>query len=423
MSYIKNILLEGEKEQILSLYGLNNTNNFNDYVILDWVSPDDKYVIFLDELIDVENKKLIGNIWENFDNFKLFLSHSFESSKEIPTIVKENILNDLKKLVLTESTSDYSVLKPYVKQFILEQEKWLSKIKGGLQDFADWGKHNVQSAITGVTDFAKTVGSGAIDFVKNISNGDFKKAFDIIGKGIIYLMRSIRDFMYHPIGMVIDAVFVTLAPATVGITEVLKWLPWAVIVALDVLEITNAVQPEEDLPTWARFIFLGVDVLGLVTTGAVSKSAKSLFKGLGLAGKSIEEGAQIIAKNPEAKSLIKKMLPAFEKLPSFFETASKYLKNSKLGGFFSQAFSSLGGVISKVTTELQKLIGVKGSQALKKALKTTATTTGLLYGTEKLAPSVISGTKKLLGIEDPSVQMATALQQSTVEPDYTGLEL
>ena len=397
MGYNKNILIEGEKEHILSLYHGDNNINSIDFVISDWVSPDDKYVIFLDNLIDVQNKKLLGNIWENFDNFKLFLKHSFEVSDKVPTIIKESVINNINKLLLTESTQDYSYLKPYVKELIREFD-----VMGGIKDFGHWGKEQLTTAITGVTNFAKTVGSGAVDFVKSISKGDFSAALNIIGKGVLYLMRSIRGFMYHPVGMVIDAIFVVLAPATVGITEVLKWLPWLVIIILDILEITNIVQPEEDNPMWMRFVFLGIDVLGLV-----------------LAGKSIEEGAQIIAKNPKAKSLIMKMLPAFEKLPPFFEKASTFLKNSKLGSFFSKAFSSLGSLITKATTELQKLIGVQGS----KALKTGTITTGLLYGVEKLAPSAVSGFKGLFGIEDPSVQMTKALQQSTVESDYSGLEI
>jgi hypothetical protein len=47
-----------------------------DVVFTDWLSPDENYVIFLDELYDLENKKNLGNIWENFDTFKIFLKHS-----------------------------------------------------------------------------------------------------------------------------------------------------------------------------------------------------------------------------------------------------------------------------------------------------------------------------------------------------------
>jgi hypothetical protein len=383
--YKHNLITENERAGIISLY---QNNEINDFVISDWVSPDDKYVIFLDNLIDVQNKKLIGNIWENFDNFKLFLRHSFESSNKVSNIIKESIINDINNLVITESTQDYRFLKPYVKELIREYE---FDIMGGIRDFTNWGKEQISSAVDGVTNFAKTVGSGAVNFVKSISQGDFAKAFDIIRKGLLYLMRSVRGFMYHPVGMVIDAIFVTLAPATVGITEVLKWLPWLVIVILDILEITNIVTPEEDLPTWMRFIFLGIDVLGLVTTGAVSKGAKSLFKGLGLAGKSVEEGAQIIAKNPEAKSLLQKMLNGIKNLPSWFARASPYLKNTKLGSFFSQAFGRLGEVIKTAVSQLQKLLGVKGT----KALGAAATTTGILYGGEKLINYFTGGDDKV----------------------------
>ena len=372
------VITESDRQNILSQYNDNSL----DYVISDWVSPDDKYVIFLDNLIEVETKKIIGNIWENFDNFKLFLKHSFNVSKNVPQTIKEEVLETINKLVLTESTKNYNFLKPYVKELLREFD-----VLGGIKDFANWGSEQLSSAYKGVTDFAKTVGSGAVSFVKSISQGDWKQAFDIIGKGVIYLMRRVRDFMYHPVGMVIDALFVTLAPETVGVTEVLKWLPWLVIVILDILEITGLVTPEEESPLYMRFLFLGIDVLGLVSTGAVSKAAKALFEGLGLAGKSIEEGAQIVAKNPAAKGYIQKMVNGFKELPSFFERASQYLKNSKLGGFFSQAFGKLGKIIKDATTQMEKLLGTQ----VTKGLKVAGTTTGILYGSEKLINQFAGG--------------------------------
>ena len=60
-------------------------------VITDWVSPDNKYVILLDELYDLHSKKNLGDIWENFDNFKLFISHSFNVANNVPQQIKENI--------------------------------------------------------------------------------------------------------------------------------------------------------------------------------------------------------------------------------------------------------------------------------------------------------------------------------------------
>ena len=377
---------ESDKNTILTLYNENYNNE--EYIISDWVSPDDKFVIFLDNLIDVEKKQLIGNIWENFDNFKMFLKHSFEVSKNIPKTIKEEVLNSINKLVITESTQNYSYLKPYVKNILIESNVF--------KDFTDWGKKQLSSAVDNTINFAKTVGGGAVDFVKSIGSGDWAKALDIIGKGVVYLMRSVRGFMYHPVGLVIDAIFVTLAPATLGVTEVLKWLPWLVIVILDILEIVNVVEREEpDLPMWARILFLGFDVLGLVTTGAVAKTSKSFIQGLGLFGKSTNEAAALISKTPKAKGVIQKMYNSLDKLPNFFKSAEQYLSKSKIGGYFSRAFSNLGKIISQAKNQLGRLLGT----SVGKSSSVGATTTGLVYGFEKGADKVANYFGNL---EDPN---------------------
>jgi hypothetical protein len=81
------------------------------------------------------------------------------------------------------------------------------------------------------------------------------------------------------------------------------------------------------------------------------------------------------------------MLPAFQKLPKFFETASKYLKNSKLGSLFSQAFSRLGEIIKNATSEISKLLGTP----VGKATAAAAVTTGVAYGAEKGMESLFGG--------------------------------
>lgn len=381
---MKMLITETEKKEIYKLY-YGEKPMLSDVVITDWLSPDDKYIIFLDNLIDVQNKKLLGDIWENFDNFKLFLKHSFEVSDKVPTIIKESVINNINNLLLTESTQDYSYLKPYVKELIREFDQSNGEETNLLSDFTNWGKEQLSSAYSGVTNFAKKVGSGAVSFVKSISQGDFTKAFDIIGKGIIYLMRSVRNFMYHPVGMVIDAVFVTLAPATVGVTEVLKWLPWVVIVALDVLEITNLVQPEEESPSWARYLLFGCDVLGLVTTAPMAAPIRNFIKGL--VGKSAAEVTKLLSTNPTMKTTLQKMVSSFEKVPSFFQKASPYLKNSKLGSLFGQAMSNLGNIIKSATSAISKLLGT----TVGKGLTTAATTTGIIYGLEKAGEHIFGG--------------------------------
>ena len=64
----KFLLSESDKTSILSQHKLGMNGSFNnDTLIVDCLSPDEKYVVFLDELYDIENKTKLGNIWENFD--------------------------------------------------------------------------------------------------------------------------------------------------------------------------------------------------------------------------------------------------------------------------------------------------------------------------------------------------------------------
>jgi hypothetical protein len=77
----KLLITESEKDNILGLYNITATNNISEEIVItDWLSPDEKYIIFLDELYDIENKTKLGNIWEDFNNLKTFLSHSFAVS-------------------------------------------------------------------------------------------------------------------------------------------------------------------------------------------------------------------------------------------------------------------------------------------------------------------------------------------------------
>ena len=100
---------------------IDTSENSDCIVIMDWASPDRKYVILLDELYDLEAKEKLGDIWENFDNFKLFMSHSFNVATNIPQQIKENVNNTIKSLILTESTNrDMSKLKPLLKQLLRE---------------------------------------------------------------------------------------------------------------------------------------------------------------------------------------------------------------------------------------------------------------------------------------------------------------
>ena len=80
------------------------------------------YLYFLNKeyFDDIKNKTKLGNIWENFDNFKFFIKHSFDVAKNIPIEIKESVNTSLKNLILTESTQDFSKLKPFIKEMVIK---------------------------------------------------------------------------------------------------------------------------------------------------------------------------------------------------------------------------------------------------------------------------------------------------------------
>lgn len=355
MGYNNKLLLEGEKESILSMYFPERllSLNENQYVITDWLSPDNKYFIFLDELYDLTTKNSLGNIWENFDNLKFFLKHSFEVSTNVPQDIKESVLNSINKLVITESISDMSKMKKVLRQFVLEQESFGDWVGSGLKNSANWVGDQTKEFGKTVMDTAKGVGKGVSQAYSAISKGDLSQVFDILGKGLIFLARKMRTLLYNPIGMVLDSILVAT-----GIGKTVQWVPWAIVVALDLYEMTSGDYEHKDDPSWMRLLMFGCDVLGLIFTGGVAGGAKAafqVFKG----AKSAEEFAVIAAKNPTTMSLIKKIIGAFSKVPEFLGKAVTYLKTTKLSKaapWIENILNKSQSVLSKSTNSLDKIV-------------------------------------------------------------------
>jgi len=351
------------------------------YLISDWLSPDEKYVIFMDELYDIENKTKLGNVLEDFNNFVFFLRHSYSVSN-LPRQVVSECMSELNNLLLTESTKN-------IKNILLEFEF----------DPIGWIKQKGSEAIKGVGEFIDKSAKGMGDFVKNISKGDFAKAFSIIGKGLLYIARSIRSAMYHPVGLVLDAILVAT-----GIGKSVQWIPWAIIVALDVAELTGMVETEnKDLPLGIRLLFFGTDILGLVLAGGVAKAAKTLITTSLRGAKTTQQMAKIVAKTPGLKSIIQKiggalgsvsgkMNQAVSFLSKKFPKAADFIKSilGKVSGFVNKLSNSVNGLLNRSISKAQLAPKLTTGQKVVKGGKAGATTTGLVYGIEK-------GVEKFMG--------------------------
>jgi hypothetical protein len=340
------------------------TLNIEDAIITDWLSPDERYCIFLDELYDIREKKLIGNIWENFENLKFFIRYS-TSVSELKNEIKESIYNSLNGMVLTESLNEsISKHKNTIKEFINEN------IFG---DFVNWAKETGKSTVSGLRDFVKTTYQGASDLIDKISDFDLKAAFDIIGKGIFYLLRKLRDALYHPVGMILDAILVAT-----GVGKAIQWVPWALVVGLDLYEIFSGNYEES---FFQKLLFTLFDVIAMVTTGAIAKGLRLTLKGI----TKVDDLAKVVSQNNNVRQIFQKTPEFLKKISPMLNKAISYLstKFPKGANFLKGILKNVDKFINKVTQEFGKLFS-------KKAAVVGATTTGVVFGIDQLIKKIFS---------------------------------
>lgn len=348
MIKIDNIITESEKNRILDLY---KSSPINDYVIVEWLSPDEKYVIFLDELYDIENKTKLGDIWENIDNFKFFIKHSFEVAKDVPKEIMESVQTSLDSLILTESNNNYSSLKPYIKQYMMNE---------GLRDWVmgagKWLKDTAVSAVQGVGDFLSTSYEGIKGVVKGITTGDWSQVLNLLKKGALWVARKIRSALYHPIGIIFDAILVAT-----GIGKAAQFVIWSVVVALDIYELLSGNYEDKEESFIVRLLFTGVDILGLVFAGVAAKTAKGVIGGvIKKFGTSIEGLSRGTKSNPVFRNTLEKMMSGAQSASSKMNSAGSYLqKNSPmLYKFVSSIMGGLSRFTQKIVDTIGQILGV-----------------------------------------------------------------
>jgi hypothetical protein len=398
------IINESERRRIKNLYEAPTSL---DFVISNWLSPDEKYVIFLDELYDIESKTKLGNIWENFDNFKFFLKHSFDSSTTIPQQIKEDVLKTLDSFLLTESTQNLTPLKPIFKELLKEDKDW-----GVLGDLGNWAKETAINTVTGVTSFIQTSYEGLRKLGIAISEGDWMKIVDLLKKGALYVARSIKSALYSPVGLILDAI---LMASGVGIG--FKALPWAIVVALDIYELTTGNYEDPELSMGWRLFFFGIDIIGLVSSGIFAKESRSVVLGaISRFGKS-EKGLQAaVQKTPKLKSFLSKILENSPKAEGYIKQAQSQLKgkSSMFFKFLSSIIGGIGKFIGKLVNYISKILTVPGKLTTKLGggVKTAAgvNTLGLVAGV---------GTYQKYKERKSNDDLFNSLENSDVVPDYT----
>jgi len=410
----RNIITESERNRILGLYGRPQIPE--SIVITEWLSPDEKYCIFFDDLIDVENKTKIGNIWENFDHFKFFLKHSFEVATNISQEIRESAIQSINSLLITESNQNMVGLKPYVKEFLSEQNFF--------SDLGNWAVDTAKSAVKGVSDFATKSWEGIKKTYNYIKDAEWMKAFEMIKKGVLFVARSIRSMLYHPVGILLDAILIAT-----GIGKAFQFAIWGTVVALDVYELITGNYEDPDLAMPWRLLFLGVDLLGLATTAIAAKGAKAgimlLIKRF---GKGIDGITAAVQSNKVLQGTIQKVLDAAQSGGNLMQKTAAHLQKSapNVYNFLKGAFNAVGGFIKKMIETLAALLkgGYKAVSAPGKAIKTA-------LGGQKLAaqaalnvgvPIAAFGAYQTGKEREQMNQFMAAVQSNNVQPDYSQIE-
>jgi hypothetical protein len=403
MSYKNLKISDTEKKLILE----SHNGGQNSHVMTMNVSVDGKYMVVFDNLMDLKNNKNLGNIWENKDAFNTIVEHLFSLN---PDSEHREYINESE--VIQDIWYKVDEIKLFVKENINSAENLIT------EGFWGWVKEKAGQAWEGV----KSVGS-------------------MVGKGIIWLLRKLRSFLYHPVGIALDIVL-----TATGIGKLAPMIMWGAVVCLDIYELLTGDYAEEDknLPMWARLLFLAVDCLALVFTGAVSKTVRVGVEST-LAGAKGVTG--ILTKFPKLGSFLKgftgflpkiiapiksflqwvgRSIPATSKFVAkissgmdriFAEVGQLSMKHQQTA--YQQAAQSASKQLGKNIT--QKELSAAATQQAKKGFKQAAIATGVI-GAAHVGLSALSGdenkSEEEISNTTPEENKALAQQfTSTIEQD------
>lgn len=406
----KLLINESERDRILGLY--QRSTVLESIVITDWLSPDEKYCIFLDELYDIEKKEKMGNVWENFDNFKFFLKHSFEVSQNIPQQIKEDVLTSLNSFVITESTQNLTPLKPIFKELLNEDlGDWVSGA-------SEWLKDTAVSTYKGLTDFVSTSYEGVKKLIGGISKGEWSEVLNLLKKGALWVTRKIRQALYSPVGLILDAILVAT-----GIGKAAPFVLWGIVVALDIYELISGNYEDKEESFLSRLFFTGVDIVGMVVAGAAAKSSRVLlggiFKKYGTSTEGLAKAAKV---NPTFKGTLEKMATSAQNASGVMGRVTSFLskKSPMLFKFVSSIIGGLTKFVKKIIETIGKILGAPG-RAIEKTLGGGKLAKGTKAGVETTA--IVGGlgtygkTKEIQQTKD----LENVFSSNTIKPEFDGI--
>lgn len=357
MVHQKMYITESEKDNIRNMY-VEKTKR--DYIFEMCTTVDGKYFIVHDEVFDIQEQKTIGNLWSSMDIFRtIFENIKLEDNNY--TQIRENFLS----LPILETQQNLYGLRDILLEFNFLQDTWLGR--------------QFKSAGDSIADFAKTSFEGLKNFGIAISKGDWTGILTLLAKGVRYLLRKLKDAMYSNLGMIVDAILIAT-----GVGAGAAKVAWGLIVALDVYQILFNDWPDDEKndPLWLKFLYLGIDIIGLVSAGAAAKLAKQGIMPLKALAKSPTKITQYVKNSPKIKGFITSMINGIKSVPSRLQSVMKTLstKFPKGASFINSILGGLRNMSTKFTESLQKLLGQTTGKGASAGIKTG----GVLYGFDKV---------------------------------------
>ena len=384
----RNIITEAERKNIKSLYGLDTKSS---YVFEAHISINGRYLVIQDEVYDLVEDKNYGNLWGSIDTFKMIFENIQGDNKEYMDL-RENIL----KTPILESRQNLNEVRDILLEFDFMQDTWLGK------SLSDAGK--------GITDTFNQAKAGLEKMGSAISQGQWSEILRLFGQGILFVLRKLKDALYSNVGMIVDGI---LFATEIGKT--VQWMPWALVVALDIYQMITGNYPEEEMnqSPWMRALFFGFDILGLVSTAAVAKTARAAA----LPMKTLRTDAEIagyLEKTPALKNTLQSMQAGIKKVPSYLESASKIMAEKFPAGtkFLNSIFGKMSDVLKGTEESLAKVMGQKAATGVMGGVKTG----GVLYGFDKGANFA---TKLKTGLNDVQIKNLETMN-NVLQKTYKG---
>jgi len=362
------------------------------------LSVDERYFVMNDQVFDIKEQTTLGYLWDSIDTFKTIFGNV-----QIDNAEYKEIQEGVAKLPLIENKTDLYAIRD-----VLIEWTWKgvgNSIVGGAKDVGNWAVDTVVDSGKAIGKFATDSWDGLKKMGIAISKGDWGEIMSLLGRGVLFVLRKLKDAAYSTLGMIVDAILIAT-----GIGKGAQMVVWGLITALDVYQILNNDWPEGDErePIW-RYLDLGFDILGLVFAGVAAKGARAIFRPLsGLKGTKL---ASKVAKNPNLLKLVTKIHGGSKSAVSKLQSVAKSISKKWPTGFkwISKIISGMANIIKTLQTYCGKLIGKSnlkgvqnmaktkpgkgfvvrktGKEAIKTGAKAAAVVGGLSYGIEKYSQS------------------------------------